>query len=123
MIKILVIDDSTLMRKIAREHLEGAGFEVDDLSPTTSSALINRLSVAPPDLVITDFNMPTLNGEGVVRAVRFSNPKTPIIVMTANRDEARDAKLRTMGVRKIIHKPLDEKALIHAVKQIQTQMG
>lgn len=123
MIKILVIDDSILMRKMARNHLEEAGFEVDDLSPTTSSALINHLSVAPPDLVISDFNMPALNGEGVVRAVRFSNPKIPIIILTANRDAARDAKLRTMGVRKILYKPIDGKNLIDAVQQIQTQMG
>jgi len=121
MVKILVIDDSTLMRNIIREHLEGAGFEVDDLLPTSSASLINHLSMTPPDLVISDFNMPVLNGEGVIRAVRFSNSKIPIIILTANRDAARDAKLKSMGVRKILFKPINAEDLVAAVNQVCRQ--
>jgi two-component system chemotaxis response regulator CheY len=122
MVKILVIDDSALMRKIARDHLEGAGFEVDDLLPTSSSELINHLGIAPPDLVISDFNMPAINGEGVIRAVRFSNPKIPIIILTANRDAARDAKLKSMGVRKILYKPINAEDLVAAVNQLSLHL-
>ncbi|GLH72878.1 response regulator [Geothrix limicola] len=121
MVKILVIDDSTLMRNILRDNLEGAGFEVEDLPPKSSAALINHLNTSTPDLVISDFNMPILNGEGVIKAVRFSNPKIPILILTANRDAKRDTKLKAMGVRNILYKPIHAEDLLGAVNRICQQ--
>lgn len=121
MIKILVIEDRVLMRKIVRDHLEGAGFEVDDLQPGSASSLISHLGASPPDLVISDFNMATLNGEGVIRDVRFNNSKIPIIILTANRDAVRDVKLKFMGVRRILYKPINARDLVSAVNQIALQ--
>jgi two-component system chemotaxis response regulator CheY len=121
MVKILVIDDSTLMRNITRDHLEEAGFQVDDLMPDSAAALINHLNNTPPDMVVTDYNMPILNGEGVIRAVRFSNPKIPILVLTANRDATRDAKLISMGVRRVLYKPIKAEDLLEAVNKVCQQ--
>jgi len=118
MVKVLVIDDSVLMRKLLREHLEEAGFEVEEFLPETVADLMEQLKRGSPDLVLSDFNMPKVNGQNVARAVRHVNPKTAIIVLTANRDEARDAMLLSMGVRKVLHKPIKAEDLVGAVKQV-----
>ena len=118
MIKILVIDDSLLMRKVARDHLESAGFDVEDCLPETLGDLIDRLKEAAPDLVLSDFNMPHLDGTAVARTVRRTDPKIPVLILTANRDVARDAILQTIGVRRILHKPISGPDLVEAVSQV-----
>ncbi len=118
MLKILVIDDSSLMRKITRDHLENAGFDVEDCLPESVADLIARITDAPPDLVLSDFNMPNLDGTNVARTVRRTNPQIPVIILTANRDVARDAILQTMGVRKILYKPISGQDLVDAVSAI-----
>ena len=118
MLKILVIDDSLLMRKVARDHLENAGFDVEDCLPETLGDLIDRLKEAAPDLVLSDFNMPHLDGTAVARTVRRTDPKIPVLILTANRDVARDAILQTLGVRRILHKPISGPDLVDVVSQV-----
>ncbi|HJW33991.1 MAG TPA: response regulator [Holophagaceae bacterium] len=118
MFNILVIDDSLLMRNIAREALEEEGFTVTDLLPETVEALKERIQSAPPDLVLSDFNMPLVDGLDVARTVRQVNAKIPVIILSANRDEARDAHLKAMGVRAILYKPIKGEAIVAAVAKV-----
>ncbi len=118
MFNILVIDDSVLMRNIAREALEEEGFTVTDLLPESVEALKAQIQSAPPDLVLSDFNMPLVDGLEVARAVRQVNAKIPVIILSANRDEARDAHLKAMGVRAILSKPIKGEAIVAAVAKV-----
>lgn len=114
----MIIDDSALMRKISRDHLEEAGYSVDDFSPTSVEDLIERIKTTPPNLVLSDFNMPNVDGFGVAQTVRRINPNIPVVILTANRDVGRDSRLQTMGVRKILHKPISGGDLISAVEAV-----
>lgn len=118
MLKILVIDDSALMRKVSRDHLEEAGFDVDDCMPASAEELVERIQRVPPDLVLSDFHMPGIDGMHVARTLRQLRPELPVIILTANRDPARDALLKTLGVRKILHKPIDGESLITAISDV-----
>lgn len=118
MFKILVIDDSLLMRKISRDHLENAGFAVEDFLPASVLGLVERIKTSPPDLVLSDFNMPDIDGLDVARNVRRINPNIPVIILTANRDASREARLHTVGVRKILYKPIRGEDLVNAVNQV-----
>lgn len=115
MTKVLIIDDSALMRKINRDHLEEAGYVVDDFLPNSVAELVEKITDAPPDLVLSDFNMPNVDGMNVARMVRRTNPNIPVVILTANRDVARESLLQTMGVRKILHKPVNGTDLISAI--------
>ena len=123
MFRILVIDDSALMRKIARDHLEEAGFEVDDFLPASVIEIMERIRNAPPDLVLSDFNMPNIDGTHVARTVRRINPDIPVIILTASRDTAREALLKTMGVRKILHKPISGEELSKIIGEVLALSG
>ncbi len=118
MFKILVIDDSLLMRKISRDYLESAGFAVEDFLPASILELVERIKISPPDLVLSDFNMPSIDGLDVARNVRRINPDIPVIILTANRDASREARLQTVGVRKILYKPIRGEDLVNAVNQV-----
>lgn len=118
MSKILVIDDSVLMRKMSRNHLEEAGFEVEDFLPDSMADLTERIRHSLPDLVLSDFNMPSMDGLNVARTVKRTNPSIPIIILTANRDASREALLQTIGVRMILHKPIHGSDLVGAVSKV-----
>lgn len=118
MLKILVIDDSMLMRKIAREALEEAGFAVEEFLPGSELELMERIKTNPPNLVLSDFNMPIVDGHHVARAVRRTNAQVPVVIMTANRDTGRDTLLQTLGVRKILHKPIQGQDLADALREV-----
>jgi len=116
--KILIIEDSVLMRSISREHLENSGFTVEDFLPESVPELVNCLKRSQPDLVLSDFNMPRVDGAEVARTVRMISPKIPVIILTSNRDATRDAQLKIVGVRKILHKPIKGEDLVAAVRDV-----
>ena len=118
MARILVIDDSAFMRKLSRDQLEEAGFEAEEYLPGSVLQLVEKLRESRPDLVLSDFNMPYVDGLEVARNVRRVDPAIPLIILTANRYAAREARLQTMGVRMILHKPVSGEALVDAVKQV-----
>lgn len=118
MSKILIIDDSLLMRKISRDVLEEGGHVVDECLPDTVAELMERIQETEPDLVLSDFNMPHIDGLNVARTVKRTRPDLPVIILTANRDPAREALLHTIGVRIILHKPLAGPDLIQAVDKL-----
>lgn len=115
MFTILIIEDSALMRNLARTALEGEGFRVEEVLPETPEALKARILAAPPDLVLSDFNMPRVDGLQVARAVRQADAKVPVIILSATRDATRDLQLKAMGVRTILHKPISGSDLVAAV--------
>lgn len=118
MTKVLVIDDSAFMRQHLRTLLTDAGLVVEDFLPHCIEDLVQKLQNAKPDLVLSDFNMPDLDGMQVARIVRRIDPDIPVVILTANRDTARDSLLGTLGVRHVLHKPLDSEKLVEVLREL-----
>lgn len=115
MAKILVIEDSALMRLYLRRCLEAHGFEVEDWMPMSAMEVPEKIASSAPDLVITDYLMAGCNGATVARMVQKANPKIPVIGLTASRDEDVTANLAKVNVKRILHKPIEAEALAEAV--------
>jgi DNA-binding response OmpR family regulator len=118
MTKILVVDDSALMRNLLGKALEEAGFQVEAFLPASEAELMDRLGTSSPDLVLTDFNMPALDGKTVARATRLALPAARVMLLTASRDPGRDALLKTMGVARILYKPVTMDEVVASVKEV-----
>lgn len=96
MTTILVVDDSATMRRMVVAALRGLGPVRFDEAQTGLEA-IERLSVAPVDLVLLDLNMPDVHGLEVLRFVRSHHAfqEIPVVVLTTRGDEeSREAALR-----------------------------
>jgi signal transduction histidine kinase len=81
--RILIVDDSALVRSMYKEQLEEAGYEV--VTAEDGISAINRVFGAAPDLILLDVQMPRINGYQVCRLLK-DHPKTkeiPILIMTA----------------------------------------
>ena len=103
---ILVVDDSSTMRRMVVAALRGLGEVAFDEAQTGLEA-IERLSVAPVDLVLLDLNMPDVHGLEVLRFVRSHQAfqQIPVVVLTTRGDEeSREAALRE-GATRYLTKP------------------
>src|SRR6516165_12456236 len=82
MARVLIVDDSTVDRRLAGRLLEKQ-LGLDVSYAKDGRAALKALAKEPPDLVLTDMHMPNLNGLELVEQIRGNHPLIPVILMTA----------------------------------------
>ena len=116
--KILVADDSASIRMMLANTLTSAGFEVK--ASEDGQIALNCAEDFGPDLVITDLNMPNLNGIELVRALRLkpSFKFTPILVLTTEGQDENKQAGRQAGATGWMVKPFKPDRLVAIVKKV-----
>lgn len=114
---ILLIDDSLSVRKFVGRMLEGGGYEVD--TAVDGEDGLRKASARAYQLIITDLEMPKLNGYEVIQALRTRTPTkhTPILVMTTRAGDKHRQMALSMGATGYITKPVEERGLLQEVEQ------
>ncbi len=115
-VKILVVDDESRMRKLVKDFLARAHFEVLEAADG-EEALDLFYQDKEIALIILDVMMPKINGWDVCREVRASS-KVPIIMLTAKGDESDELQGFELGVDEYIAKPFSPKILVARVEAI-----
>ena len=117
-IKVLAIDDSRTIRALVRRVLEEAGFTC--ILADDGVAGVARFAEDPPDVVITDINMPNMDGYGVITSIRSGAVKSdvPILVLTTESAPHLKARAREAGATGWIVKPFDDAAIISVVRRV-----
>ncbi|MCE6950371.1 response regulator [Cereibacter sphaeroides] len=115
---VLAIDDSRTIRELLREALVQAGFDVHLAIDGLDG--LEKLADRVPDAVITDINMPRLDGFGFIKAVRDmpEHSALPIIVLTTESAAELKARAREAGATAWIVKPFDEAKLVSALRRV-----
>ena len=114
---LLLIDDSLSIRKFVGRMLESAGYTVD--TATDGEEGCRKALMQHYQLIITDLEMPKLNGYEVIQALR-ARPQTygtPILVMTTRAGEKHRQMAVSVGASGYIAKPVEERALIQEVQR------
>ncbi|SLM49691.1 putative Chemotaxis protein CheA modulated with response regulator receiver region (Modular protein) [Nitrospira japonica] len=114
---ILLIDDSLSIRKFVGRMLETAGYEVE--TAVDGEEGLRKASAQQFRLILTDLEMPKLNGYEVIQALR-SRPQTqqtPIIVMTTRAGDKHRQMAINIGASSYIAKPVEERALIQELER------
>ncbi len=114
---ILVVDDSSVMVMSLKQTLEMAGFKVET-ARDGKEALQRVQSGLKPDLVITDVNMPNMNGLEFIRNVRPLLRFTPILVLTTESQAAKRDEAKRLGATGWLVKPVAGPELLKVVKQV-----
>ena len=116
---ILTVDDSRTMRDMLKLALAGAGHSVIQADDGINGveALQNAGSV---DVIITDINMPRMDGYGFIDQVRRDprNRAIPILVLTTETEPAKKQRARDAGATGWIVKPFDPQKLLAAVRRV-----
>lgn len=115
---IMAVDDSASMRQMVSFTLKQAGYDV--VEAVNGKDALDRLRGAPVGMVITDINMPQLDGIGLLRALRGSTSYrfTPIIILTTESQAAKKQEGRDAGATGWITKPFKPEQLVAVVKKV-----
>jgi two-component system, chemotaxis family, chemotaxis protein CheY len=114
MIKMLVVDDSSLSRRISRKILEESGYEVVEAEDGISA--LERYFIDKPDLVVLDVTMKGLSGIDVLKKLREMDPRARVVIATADIQTSTRTLTREAGARGFVTKPVTKDALLQAVK-------
>lgn len=117
-LNILAIDDSRTIRELLKQALGAAGFNVTTADDGVAGC--EAFLEIPTDVVITDINMPRMDGFGVIKTIRAgsANAQVPILVLTTESSDELKARARQAGATGWIVKPFDDAALISALKRV-----
>lgn len=116
--RILTVDDSKTMRDMVAFTLKSAGFEVVEAEDGVCAlALLAQTSV---DLVITDINMPKMDGVTLVKELRGrpAHKSTPILILTTEGGDDKKAQGRAAGATGWIVKPFAPDKLLQVVNKV-----
>ena len=118
-IKTLIVDDQQTMRSLIRTSLQALGINQTREAPDGEEAL-RQLIAAPANLVITDFNMPKLDGLGLLRAIRAHGPtsKTAVIMLTGRADRELVQRAVQFGVNNYLVKPFTTQTLKEKIEAV-----
>ena len=114
---ILLVDDSTTMLMSLRHTLELAQYKVET-APDGQDAFQRIKGGFKPDLVITDINMPKMNGIDFIRNARSVLRFTPILALTTESEAKKRDEAKQLGATGWLVKPVPGPELIKVVKHL-----
>lgn len=115
---VLTVDDSRTMRDMLHLALSAAGYRV--LQAVDGIDGLEMLERETPDVIVTDINMPRLDGFGFIESVRRAplHRAIPILVLTTESDAEKKNRARRAGATGWIVKPFNPGKLVDAVRRV-----
>ncbi len=114
---VLTVDDSASVRQMVTFTLWTAGYEV--IEAVNGRDALGKLD-RPVHLVITDLNMPEMDGIQLLKQLRssISHKYTPVIVLTTESQDSKKQEARAAGATGWIVKPFRQEQLLGAIKKV-----
>ena len=118
-LRVLVVDDSPMARKHISRVLKSLGIERIDQAVDGIEAL-ERIGEHLYDFVVTDYNMPRMDGKALIDHIRHDSSQTslPVLMVTSEADRNRLSAVQQSGVSAICDKPFEPAVIRHLVKQM-----
>jgi two-component system chemotaxis response regulator CheY len=115
---IMTVDDSASVRQMVSFTLRDAGYQV--LEAVDGQDAVNRLNGTSVHMVITDLNMPNLDGIGLIRALRAiaAFKFIPIVMLTTDSQDPKKQEGKAAGATGWIVKPFKPEQLLAVVKKV-----
>lgn len=116
--KVLTVDDSRTMRDMVAFTLKGAGYDV--VEAADGQQAMTAIAANKVDLIITDLNMPVMDGLTLIRKLRAipAHRTLPILMLTTEADEKKKAEGRAAGATGWIVKPFNPDKLVSVVQKV-----
>jgi two-component system chemotaxis response regulator CheY len=116
--KILAVDDSPSIRQMVKLTLSKAGYEVSEA--TDGADGLRKAQLGQVDMVVTDLNMPIMNGLGLIRELRKLSAYrgVPILFLTTESDPEMKKQAKAAGATGWITKPFQQDQLIAVIKKV-----
>ncbi len=114
---ILIVDDSASMRQLVTFALKDAGYDV--IAAVDGKDALGKANGTKIDMVVTDLNMPNMDGIELIRQLRASatNKFTPVVMLTTESQDTKKQEGRAAGASGWIVKPFSPEKLLGVVKK------
>ena len=119
--KVLVVDDDPGILELISIRLEAMGYDVTSVE--SAEKALASMSVARPDIVVTDLRMDGMDGLALSEAIHESNPALPVIILTAHGTIPEAVEATKRGVFSFLSKPFDGKALVEHINRALALSG
>jgi two-component system, OmpR family, alkaline phosphatase synthesis response regulator PhoP len=121
--RILVVDDEAHIVQVLSLKLRNAGYEV--ITAVDGEEAFELATKQPPDLVITDFQMPYMTGLELCRAMRDqpSTANVPVLMLTARGYALDEADLTIGNIRDVLSKPFSPRSILQQIETILNPSG
>jgi two-component system, OmpR family, KDP operon response regulator KdpE len=113
-IPILVVEDEPPLRRLLRTSLSAQGYRI--LEAGTGQGALDGLARDAPEVVLLDLGLPDLDGLEVIRRIRASGSKTPIIVISSRGDERGKVRALDLGADDYVTKPFGMAELLARIR-------
>jgi DNA-binding NarL/FixJ family response regulator len=98
-VRILLVDDSQLMRRCLRTLLEQQGSWQICGEASNGQEAVEKAQQAAPDVIVLDFQMPKMNGLDAAREIRRRSPDVPILMVTLHMSPQLEDQAKKIGIR------------------------
>lgn len=118
--QVLIVDDSPVMRQYLIRALRMTGMDFQTEEAGTGTEAIYKAAIRRPDLIITDLNMPEMNGDQLVAEIA-RDPRLagiPVVVLTSDRSAGRPGELMASGAAAFLTKPVSPETLKNSLLRI-----
>lgn len=113
--KLLVVDDMLTVREAIQYYFEGKGYII--LSAASAEEALPIIKESSPDILLSDVNLPQMNGIELVKLVRQFNKTIKVIIMSGNLEFRKDPQLKALNILEIFDKPMDFDKLEAVIKK------
>ena len=114
--KVLIVDDSSMSRRMMRRIVESAGYEVVEASE--GAAGLEQYFLEKPVLVFLDLTMKDMYGLDVLEKLRELDPEARVIIASADIQDSTKEMVRSAGANAFINKPLSPEKVLQAMKSV-----
>lgn len=119
--RVLIVDDSSVMRAFIRRIILVSGMEAAEfLEASNGQEALNILRQEWVDVVLTDINMPSMDGEQLVRCLEADDmlKSVPVVIVSTDGTESRMQQMLALGARGYIKKPFMPEALREELERV-----
>ncbi len=122
--KLMSVDDSRTIRRIVSSYAKDLAPEVEIIEAANGQECIDKCKEGLPDLIVLDVNMPVMNGEECLVALRASDEtkSIPVVMLTTESEKALVVKLLQLGVQQYIIKPFEKQEFLDKVGGVISKM-
>lgn len=116
-ITIMYVDDDEMILNLGKEMLEDCGYNVINVSCCREALILFYSNPFEFDLIITDYEMPFMNGKQFSKKLKQIRDDIPIILATAKQDIT-DSAMYTVGINKLVIKPYEVDEIDSVIKAL-----
>lgn len=121
-LKILLVDDSRTIRNIQKNTLKMLG-HTDVTEAADGIEALACIARQRPDLMLVDWNMPNMDGISLIKKVRETDKKLPIIMVTTEAEKSRVLEALKAGVNNYVVKPFTAETLSEKIAQTMAKFA